>query len=196
MAVLVAEDITSRFLNVMALLAGNIPLIAMQMNALKVDDKLVLHFARVLDQTELRSDDEFELGDRAGGGIVETDRAWWEQRSTPAILAVCDELLQMVTEASGRPHRMRYRKKAIGLVAEGDASRHVWCQPKKSLLHVGAYVAQPEAWVKRFEEAGLSSSLRRGNRAARVTVTVDEFKAQRPLLRVFIQQAMSGEEVE
>lgn len=195
-AVLVAEDITSRFLNVMALLAGNIPLIAMQMNALKVDDKIVLHFARVLDQTELRSDDEFELGERVGAGIVETDRAWWEQRSTSAILAACDELLQMVTDASGQPHRMRYRKKFIDLVAVGDESRRVWCQPKKTLLHVGAYIAQPESWVKRFEEAGLSSSLRRGNRAARVVMTVDEFKLQKPLLREFVQAAMAGEQVE
>src|SRR5690606_32610537 len=41
-AVLVAEDITSRFLNVMALLAGSIPLIALKLSALRVDDKVVL----------------------------------------------------------------------------------------------------------------------------------------------------------
>jgi hypothetical protein len=52
-AVLVAEDITSRFINVMSLLAGSIPLIALRLCALKVDDKVVLHFITVLDQTSL-----------------------------------------------------------------------------------------------------------------------------------------------
>ena len=41
-AVLVAENITSRFLNVMSLLAGSIPLVAIQLNALSRD----FHFAR------------------------------------------------------------------------------------------------------------------------------------------------------
>ena len=188
-ALLVVEDITSRFLNVMALLAGSIPMMALQMTALKVDDKIVLHFARVLDQTTLRSDDEYELGERAGGGAADTDRAWWEQRSKSSLLAICDEILQMVTEITGQPHRMRYRKKVIDLVAERDDNRRIWCQPKKTMVHVGAYLAQPEAWVKRFEDAGLPATLRRGNKAARTTLTPDEFKEQKPLLREFIQDA-------
>jgi hypothetical protein len=61
-AVLIAEDITSRFLNLMALLSGSIPLIAIQMVALQIDDKIALHFVHVLDQTALRTDDEYESG--------------------------------------------------------------------------------------------------------------------------------------
>ena len=36
-AVIVAEDITSRFLNILSLFAGNIPLVAIQLNALEVE---------------------------------------------------------------------------------------------------------------------------------------------------------------
>jgi hypothetical protein len=193
-AVLVAEDITSRFLNVMALLAGSIPLIALQMSALRVDDKVVLHFARVLDQTQLRSDDEYELGERPGTGAVETDRTWWEQRSSPSILAICDDLLQVVEEVSGQPHRLRYRRKLVDLVGDQDDVRRVWCQPKKTLLHVGVYVAQPEAWVKQFEEVGLSGALKRGNKAARITVTPEEYREQKPLLRELVREAVKPED--
>ena len=56
-AVLVAEDITSRFLNVLSLFSGSIPLIAIQLDALQVDDKILLNFVKVLDQTELRTED-------------------------------------------------------------------------------------------------------------------------------------------
>ena len=38
-AVIVAEEITSRFLNVISLFNGHIPLIALQVNAYKFDDK-------------------------------------------------------------------------------------------------------------------------------------------------------------
>lgn len=50
-AVIIAEDITSRFLNIMSLMAGNIPMIAIQLSALKVANQLILNFVTVLNQT-------------------------------------------------------------------------------------------------------------------------------------------------
>ena len=49
-AVIVAEDITSRFLNVISLFNGMIPLMAIQMNALKLGNNIGLAFTTVLDQ--------------------------------------------------------------------------------------------------------------------------------------------------
>src|SRR6201996_5291069 len=48
-AVLIAEAITSRFLNVVALFNGMVPLIALQMNAYRVREHLTLVFTKVLD---------------------------------------------------------------------------------------------------------------------------------------------------
>lgn len=48
-AVIVAEDITSRFLNVINLFNGVIPLIAIQMRAFQVDSKVGLVFTTVID---------------------------------------------------------------------------------------------------------------------------------------------------
>jgi hypothetical protein len=48
-AVLVAEDITSRFLNVVGLFNGFIPLIALQMSALQFGDQISLVFTKVVD---------------------------------------------------------------------------------------------------------------------------------------------------
>ncbi len=49
-AVIVAEDITSRFLNVISLFNGSVPLIAIQMNVIKLGDQVSLLFTTVLDQ--------------------------------------------------------------------------------------------------------------------------------------------------
>src|SRR6266511_2712717 len=46
-AVIVAEDITARFLNVISLFNGQIPLMALQMSALKMGDSTGLVFTKV-----------------------------------------------------------------------------------------------------------------------------------------------------
>jgi len=48
-AVLIAEDITSRFLNIMSLLNGFIPIIAIQLNAILVENQIALIFTVVID---------------------------------------------------------------------------------------------------------------------------------------------------
>ena len=52
-AVIIAEDITSRFLNIIQLFNGVIPLIAIQVNAIRIDDSISLVFTTVLDERTL-----------------------------------------------------------------------------------------------------------------------------------------------
>jgi hypothetical protein len=59
-AVLIVEDITSRFLNVISLFNGTIPLVAIQMQALRVAGKLTLLFTRVMDELSRGLTDEDE----------------------------------------------------------------------------------------------------------------------------------------
>ena len=185
-AVLVAEDITSRFLNVMSLLAGSIPLIAIQLVAIRIDDKIVLHCVQVLDQTQLRTDDEYEGSGGGGDGVVETDRAYWEKRSSEAMLALADRLLAMVNKHATSPKTFRYRKRLISVVGQGESIGYVWFQPIKNAVHLGGYVANPEAWVSRLEDAGMSAALKRGNKAARVKIQPTDLDQQADLIQEFI----------
>src|SRR6202140_3058938 len=57
-AVLVAEDITSRFLNVISLFNGTLPLIALQIHALKVGEHTTLIFTKVMDELKRGPDEE------------------------------------------------------------------------------------------------------------------------------------------
>ena len=76
-AVLVAEDVTSRFLNVLSLFNGTMPFIAIQMQALQVGDNVTLVFTKVMDEFSRGLVDEDEDAE-----AVSTDRAYWEQRAT------------------------------------------------------------------------------------------------------------------
>src|SRR3984893_6832351 len=87
-AVLIAEDITSRFLNVVALFNGTIPLVAIQMQALRIGNSVTLVFTKVMDELSRGLVDEDEDADAAP-----TDRAYWEKTGTKTTVQLADELL-------------------------------------------------------------------------------------------------------
>lgn len=188
-AVLVAEDITSRFLNVMSLLAGSIPLIAIQLVALRVEDKICLHFVRVLDQTALREDDTV---DRVAKPETR-DRAYWEGEADANVLRRCDAVALLVQEFTKAPVRLLYRKAIINLTTEGGMETPIWLKPRKALVQVGAYVPSPEAWVERFIKIGLFASLRRGNKAVLVSFKPEDVDSHREALRDFLGTAVCPE---
>lgn len=59
-AVIVAEDITSRFLSVIGLFNGFIPIIALQLSAIETPDGVGLHFTKILDTVRLGLVDDDE----------------------------------------------------------------------------------------------------------------------------------------
>lgn len=105
-AVLVAEDTTTRFLNVLSLLCCSVPLIVLQMSAFQVEDKITLSFNKLLEENPgKREEEETPL---LGG------RKYWEVKSIPANLQLvdeCFELLHEIDPALG----LSYRKSYIGL---------------------------------------------------------------------------------
>src|SRR5438128_6046348 len=91
-AVIVAEDITTRFLNVIALFNGSIPLVAIQMNAVKFGEQVSLVCSTVLGEVRLGLVDEDEEVQEV------TDRAYWEKRGTKSTLGMADDLLNIIKQ--------------------------------------------------------------------------------------------------
>ena len=87
-AVLIAEDITSRFLNVISLFNGNIPFIAIQMKALKINDSISLFFTTVIDELNLGTEEEDEQE------IV--DRKYWESKGTKESVKLADKVISYI----------------------------------------------------------------------------------------------------
>jgi hypothetical protein len=93
--VIVAEEITARFFNVISLFNGFIPLIAIQLYAVELDGKITLVFTKVLDRVSLGLEEE-----EASGEV--TDRSYWERRSTPPVLHLVDDLLTIIRDVEPR----------------------------------------------------------------------------------------------
>lgn len=185
-AVLVAEDVTARFLNVMSLMAGSVPLIAIQLDTLQVGENIVLNFVQVLDQTDLRTDDTEEDG---GGG--EADREYWNSKAGKGLMHVCDEILQVINEAARSPQEFKYLRGYIGLRSGGVVKNFVWLSPKptKKFVHVGFLNANAEQWKDRFEEAGVPVKSRH-RRRFRISVTPEDFKTHQDLIRQAIVETV------
>ena len=83
-AVIVAENITSRFWNIINLFNRSIPLIAIQLDVREVENGFTLNFIKVLDKIEYGIEDE-ETSEP-------TNRAYWEKKSTPEMLSLVDSL--------------------------------------------------------------------------------------------------------
>jgi len=148
-AVIVAEDITSRFLNVISLFNGAIPLIAIQMNAIKVGDNTSLMFTTVLDQLTLGFVDEDEEVSEV------TDRNYWEQmRGTKQTVSMADEILELIKTISP-DFELKYNKFYIGLAKNGQPNNFIIFRPQKNIMRFELRIAKSEEIENKIESAGL-----------------------------------------
>lgn len=182
-AVLVAEDITSRFLNVISLFNGFIPLIAIQMNALKMGDNISLVFTTVLDQMTLGLVDEEEED-----GADVTDRAYWEKRGTKATVSLVDELFDIV-KSFDESFELKYNKFYIGLAKDGQTNNFVVFLPKKKFVRIDLRIPKEQETENRIEEAGLDLMEYSRSGRTRIKLTKKEIKEQREFLAELIKMA-------
>ncbi len=147
-AVIVAEDITSRFLNVISLFNGAIPLVAIQMSVLRVGDAITLTFTKVLNQTILGLVDEEEEISEV------TNRAYWEKRAAPATLAAADKIIGILREIDSGIEP-KYNKFYIGLAKGGSANNFVVVQPKKNHVVLAIRLSRTDDIESKLDESGL-----------------------------------------
>lgn len=149
-AVIVAEEITGRFLNVISLFNGTIPLIAIQMRAIQLQqgNTVSLVFTTVLDQVQLGLVDEDEEVHEA------TDRAYWEARGSKATVAMADELLDIVKQLDPTLE-LKFNKFYIGLARQGQVDNFVQFRPQKTSIRVEPRLKKQDEIEQKIETAGL-----------------------------------------
>ena len=178
-AVLVAEDVTSRFLNVMSLFAGNIPLIVLQLSAFEVEGKLALTFIKVLDQATLREDDESERD------LEVRDRSYWVKSASEGTVKVAEDCLGILNEHSAQQFGINHCKNYLGLTDGTKTTRFVFFKPKKNFTNVVAKVGDVDQWIERFEENSVPARRSRKSGKIVVTLTKDRLQDHRGLISDF-----------
>ena len=152
-AVIVAEDITNRFFNIIALLNRAVPIIAIQMTAVKFDDKFALTFTKVLDIAELRRPED-------EGGEEQKTLAYWEGRASKASLSAVTTLLALLPQVS--TPRIAYNQGHIAVGTRGQ--NFLWAYPRKREPHCFFNLLldgdERAAWIAKLSEAGIFSGVR------------------------------------
>ena len=149
-AVIVAEDITSRFLNVIQLFNGHIPLIALKMTAYKIGDEYALTFVKVLDELSFGLVDEDEVVSEP------TDRSFWEKRGSKKTLKITDGLLALVQEIEPEAC-LNYNKHYIGLKVHKSPMNFVAFMPRNAHVIMTFKVAQTQEIDEELSEAEIDT---------------------------------------
>jgi predicted transport protein len=183
-AELIAEDITSRFLNVVSLFNGTIPLIAIQMQALRILDSVTLVFTRVMDELSRGYVDEDEDAE-----AVPTDRNYWEKRGSKATVSLADQLLVML-KALDPSLELKYNKFYIGLSKDGQPYNFVSFKPKKNFLKLELKLPESEDLDAKIEEAAIES-LEYDKRwgTYRLRLTADDIRSKASVLKDLMRSA-------
>lgn len=166
-AVIIAEDITTRFLNVISLMAGNIPIIAMQMNLVAIENKIALQFIKVLDLRDLRRDDVSEQAP------IGSDRQAWMSKSSPDVFREVDRLA--ATTAKYFPGaELSYLRQYLGIRVNGVADNILTFYPKKKHFDVMFWrLPDREAFLERLRTEEVNCDLY-GPRAVWLRLTPQE----------------------
>lgn len=148
-AVIVAEEITARFFNVISLFNGHIPLIALQMQAYEINDQVALIFTRILDQTHREDEEESETTEV-------TDRNYWMGRGTSQTMKIVDELHEII-KSTAPNHELKYNKFYIGLAENGSADNFVIYRAFKKFARIEFRIPKTKETDSVLAEAGFDT---------------------------------------
>lgn len=181
-AVIVAEEITSRFMNVISLFNGSIPLIALQMTAAKHNDDIELIFTRVLDRLELGNEEE-------DAGFEATDRNYWENTCTPNMLKFVDAIFNELTRIVPG-YELKYNKFYIGIAKDGVARNYFSFKPRKKYVYLQFKGDEDSNIISEFDDAGFEISYQ--PRFKEYSVRIDkiaQFEKNKELFMKIIENA-------
>jgi len=148
-AVIVAEEITARFFNVISLFNGFIPIVAIQVSAIQLSEgEVTLVFTTVLDRATLGTEEDDE------GQTV--DRAYWESKASPESMKFLDQL-EALLQQTDPGVKLNYNKYYVGLAKNGVSSNYLSFRPRKKQINLSVKLPRSEATTEEIEEAGLVS---------------------------------------
>lgn len=185
-AVIIAEDITSRFSNVINLFNGNIPIIAIQMGGYKMGDDLGLVFTTVLDELTLGMvDDDEEIREV-------TDRSYWINRGSEQTVGYADIILQIINEFT-EGYELKYNKFYIGLSHKGQPNNFSVMRPRKNGISVEFRLPFSDEIQKIIEDNELDDMgyLKQWG-VYRLRLVENDFKSKRDIIKNLLERAFEN----
>ena len=186
-AVIVAEEVESRFFNVISLFNRAIPIVAIKMSALEVAGINTLIFTKVLDHSSLPKERSVDLA-------PSVDRSYWERTAPAASMRAVDAIFRLISGFSPAVEPS-YTKIYIGTLVENQVSNFAVLRPQKKSLKLTLLLDQSAETDSLLESAGLEFEYATGAWPQyRVRVTDNEISEHQVLLAKLLKLAYSNAE--
>jgi len=168
-AVLIAEEITERFFNLIHLFSERIPIIAIQYNLLKIDNNISLNFIKTLDVYEPLEDEIDESGKEAG---KEVDIEYWKKTASPESFQITEKLIAFF-KSNYQNLKINYRG---GQILVRTSLNCVWWYPRKRnptvVLGVRIPIESVEIHTKTLGDIGILPRIDPKIRIAYIEMTI------------------------
>lgn len=183
-AVIIAEEITSRFLNVISLFNGHIPLIAIQLSAYSINDEIFLTFTKILDEVAFGLVDEDEEINEVA------DRNYWETvKGTAKTVKAVDKFIELISDLMPG-YQAKYNKHYIGLAKDNIADNFILFRAKKGFMRCEIRMEQSESIENEIEQVGLNLlDYDKRSKRYRIKLTKNEIDKNKTFLIQLIKKA-------
>jgi len=183
-AVIVAEDVTSRFLNVISLFNKSVPIIAIQLNAFQIGESFTLASVKILDTVEIAGMEEDEI-------TPATDRDYWlKEKASPTSVSLLDECIKIAKEfePAAEPN---YRKRYIGIHVNGLVDNFILFRPRKGDSMVFEFKLPYTEETARYIDDNDFDQLTYSRRwkSYRISLKVPDLKLRREEIKYLIGEA-------
>ncbi len=182
-AVLIAENVTSRFLNILSLFNGHIPMIIIQLDALKINNQITLNFVKVMDRFELRKDDESEIK------LTETDRNYWETKANKKTVSIADEILETINKTANTKQKLNFNKHYIGLQDDIKSRNFIHFKPKKQFTHIFIEIDNKDEIIEQIENKGITATIYK--KLLQITINSKQLSDNKELIEEIINKAVA-----
>ena len=146
-AVVVAEDVTSRFLNVISLMNRTIPLIAIQLKGVEVAGHFSLIGTKVIDLVQLGNDEEDQR--------QIADRTYWEQHKPQSSIKIIDDLLELTKKIQPEA-TLRYTYSYASVTLGGPVRNFLLFSANRSAVGAGFKIPEDEDLTNWIDNTGLN----------------------------------------
>jgi len=177
-AVIVAEDIrNSRYFNVVKFLTEKMPMVVVEMRALKVGKNLTVTCSTLLDGRDETAEEEVEEPS------APKDRAAWLSKSSPASVEVVDEIGKLLKSIDSGVSINWANRGFVGLQVGNRSANFVTFAPKKKFVRVSArFLEDSEKWANKLQKAGFHIVGGTPGKSVRFRATKHEVVSKRKLL--------------
>ena len=165
-----------------SLFNGTLPMVAVQMQAMKVAGYTTLVFTKVMDELSRGLDEEDEPE------TAPADRSYWEKRGSKTTIHLTDELFALAREIDPSLE-LQYNRHYIGLFKDGQPFNFVLFKPRKNAVNLEIKLPRSDEVDKKIEEAGIDALPYAKWGRYRLSLEAEDLTKHRDLLKQLMQTA-------